>query len=96
MDCKGKPEIVAISNSGDSHQDMTGWSITDEGVKHTFIFPDGFLLGAGMSVEVMSAGSGDDTQSIIYWKKQQVWNNDGDTATILDSEGNTVAELDCP
>ena len=96
MDCKGKPEIVAISNSGDSHQDMTGWSITDEGVKHTFSFPDGFLLGAGMSVEVMSAGTGDDTQSIIYWKKQHVWNNDGDTATILDSEGNTVAELDCP
>ena len=96
IDCGGKPEAVVISNNGNSQQDMTGWSITDEGLKHTFSFPDGFVLGAGMSVEVMSGGAGDNTQSIIYWKKQPVWNNDGDTATILDSKGNIVAELNCP
>lgn len=96
IDCKGKPETVVISNSGDLQHDMTGWSITDEGVKHTFSFPDGFVLGAGMSVEVVSGAGGDDTKSTIYWKKQNVWNNDGDTATMVDSAGSVVMEMDCP
>lgn len=96
IDCKGKPEIVVISNNSDSQQDMTGWTITDEGVKHTFSFPDGFVLDAGMSVEVVSGVDGDDTKSAIYWKKQTVWNNDGDAATMVDSGGSVVMEIDCP
>ena len=49
-----------------------------------------------MSVEVVSGAGGDDTKSTIYWKKQNVWNNDGDTATMVDSAGSVVMEMDCP
>ena len=96
LDCKGKPETVVITNQGDSQQNMTGWSMTDEGTKHTFKFPDGFMLGAGLSVEVVSGTLGDNSASTIYWKKQTVWNNDGDTATVLDAAGKVVATMDCP
>ena len=96
LDCKAKPEVVTITNEGDSQQALTGWSIVDQGVKHTFSFPNGFILDTGMSVEVLSGASGDDSNLTLYWKKQTVWNNDGDTATVLDSTGKVIGLMDCP
>ena len=96
MDCKGKPEIIVLLNNGNSQQDMTQWSVADEGTKHTFNFPNGFILEPGKSVKIVSGEVGDDTQSILYWKKQTVWNNNGDVATVLDKDGNIKAQMDCP
>jgi len=96
MDCKGKPEIIVLLNNGNSQQDMTQWSVADEGTKHTFNFPNGFILEPGKSVKIVTREVGDDTQSILYWKKQTVWNNNGDVATVLDKDENIKAQMDCP
>ena len=96
IDCKGTPESVTITNTGDSDHSFKGWSIVDEGMKHTFNFPSKFILEKGKSVEIISGTSVTNSKEIIYWKKQSVWNNDGDTATILDSTGSVVSEMHCP
>ena len=96
LDCKGKPETVVITNAGDFQQDMTGWTIVNEGAKHTFNFPNEFILDPGLAVEVVSGTLGDNTNSKLYWKKQTVWNNDGDTASVLDSTGRILGTMDCP
>jgi len=96
LDCKGKPEIVVVENSGTSAQDMTGWKVEDRGPKYTFNFPAGFSLEAGASVELVSGASGDDTGETIYWNKRPVWNNDGDTASLIDSSGHLAFEMKCP
>ena len=96
MDCKGKPETIVLLNNGNSQQDMTQWTVADEGTKHTFNFPNAFILEARKSVEIVSGAVGDNTESILYWKKQTVWNNDGDIATVLDKDGNIKAQMDCP
>ena len=96
MDCNGKPETIVLLNNGNSQQDMTQWTVADEGTKHTFNFPNAFILEAGKSVEIVSGEVGDNTESILYWKKQTVWNNDGDIATVLDKDGNIKAQMDCP
>jgi len=96
LDCKGKPEIVVIENAGTSAQDMTGWKVEDRGPKYTFSFPAGFSLGAGASVELVSGASGDDTGETIYWNNRPVWNNDGDTASLIDSSGLLAFEMKCP
>ena len=96
IDCKGKPEVVVVENSGPSTQDLTGWKVSDDGLGHTFNFPDGFLLGPGSSVKLVSGGSGQDTERVIYWKTRTVWNNDGDTARLFDPSGETVSERECP
>ena len=85
-----------LTNYDDNPHDMTGWKIVDEGVKHTFPFPNGFTLDSGMSVKIVSGTSGNDTGSILYWKKQLVWNNTGDAATVLDSAGSIIQTMNCP
>ena len=96
IDCKGKPEVVTIENSGASTRDMTEWKVSDDGLGYTFNFPNGFLMRPGSSVKLVSGGSGQDTESVIYWKTRTVWNNDGDTARRFDPSGETVSERECP
>ena len=96
MDCKGKPEIVVIENTGNSSQNLTGWKVEDDGPTYTFNFPSGFSLEPGSLVELISGESGDDTDKAIYWNNRVVWNNDGDTASLFNSRGQLVSEKACP
>jgi len=96
MDCKGKPEIVVIENTGNSSQNLTGWKVEDDGPTYTFNFPSGFSLEPGSLVELISGESGDDTDKAIYWNNRVVWNNDGDTASLIDASGQLASEMKCP
>ena len=96
MDCKGKPEIVVIENTGNSSQNLTGWKVEDDGPTYTFNFPTGFSLEPGSLVELISGESGDDTDKTIFWNNRTVWNNDGDTASLFDSSGQLASEMKCP
>jgi hypothetical protein len=95
IECNGKPEIVVIENSGKALQDMTDWTIEDEGAKHTYRFDGGFLLKPGTKVELLSGGSGKDTSSVIYWNMRAVWNNDGDTASLFNQAGELMSKMEC-
>ena len=96
IDCKSKPEIVVIENTGDVSQDLTGWKVEDDGPKYTFNFPAGFSLEPGSLVKLISGESGDNSNETIYWNSRTVWNNDGDTASLFDSSGRLVSKMNCP
>jgi len=83
-------EWVKITNGGTSPISMSCWTLSDEGNKHLYRFPI-FTLDAGASVKVCT-GSGTDTATELYFGQSlPVWNNDGDTATLADSNGSAVA-----
>lgn len=87
-------EYVVIRNRGGSPADLTGWVLKDESASHRYSFPSGFTLGAGAGVTVFT-GCGADTAEYLYWcsRRGAVWNNDGDTAFLLDPNGNLVHSL---
>ena len=95
VSCSGQPEIIYIQNTGASSVDLTGWRIEDEGPNYTMSFPSGFTLGSGSTVQVHSAASGEDTDSIIYWTGRYVLNNNNDTAHLFDASGNMVSQMSC-
>lgn len=67
---------------------MTGWVLKDESASHRYSFPSGFNLVLGAAVRVHT-GCGTDTAASLYWcQNGAVWNNDGDTAFLLDLNGN--------
>ena len=89
-------EWVEIKNNGNSAVDMTGWTLEDAGaMPHVYTFPE-FSLNAGKSVMV-NTSMGTDAATVLYWgKKSSIWNNDGDTATLKNAQGEVVSELQKP
>lgn len=85
-------EFVEIHNEGTEDVELTGWVLRDESAAHRFAFPDGFVVPAGATVRVRT-GCGRDTPTELHWCESgsAVWNNDGDTAFVLDASGNIVA-----
>ncbi|WP_245546327.1 lamin tail domain-containing protein [Methanomethylovorans hollandica] len=85
-------EFVIITNPGSSTVDLTGWKIKDEGNKHTYTFPY-FQLESGATVTIYTS-KGLDSKTKLYWGSgNPFWNNDGDTASLYDSNGNLVDSL---
>jgi hypothetical protein len=88
-------EYVAFTNDGDEPLDLTGYTIRDtQGT--AFDVPDGFTLGTNETFR-LHTGTGDRTESDLYWRRDQtVWNNDGDTVIVIDSDADTVLEYNYP
>lgn len=85
-------EWIEVSNPGGG-VDMTGWTLQDE-QEHIYTFPSGFEIESGTSVKIHT-GEGEDTSSDLYWNSGRgIWNNDGDTATLKDQDGEIVDEMD--
>ncbi|MEZ5335219.1 MAG: lamin tail domain-containing protein [Methanolobus sp.] len=83
-------EWVSIQNSGASSVSMEGWTVTDDGNTHAYIFPD-FILDSGATV-TLHTETGVDNETDLYWESSRsIWNNDGDIASLYDSDGNLVA-----
>jgi beta-lactamase superfamily II metal-dependent hydrolase len=87
-------EIVALQNIGNHTVDMDRWKLCDIGDKHCYTF-ERFKLAKQATVKLWT-GMGVDTINELYWKqKNPIWDNNGDTARLLDSKGRIVDELSC-
>lgn len=85
-------EYVIIGNEG-AATNLTGWVLRDESSAHRYTFPDGTVLGSGGFL-VIRSGCGTDTAEDLYWCAEgSVWNNDGDTAILIDTDGIYVSRL---
>ena len=87
-------ELVVIHNAGADPLNLGGWGIKDLTASHRFEFPANFIVASGATVTVHT-GCGTATASDLFWCNQgsAVWNNDGDTAFLLDPNGNVVDTL---
>ena len=94
--CDRDDEFVEVRNAGTTTADLSGWQIDDEStVAHLFDFPAGFTLAPGESVLVVSGPDAIEGPGRLLFKRNHVWNNDGDTAFLLDPAGTLVDELRC-
>jgi micrococcal nuclease len=81
-------EWVEIKNTGSTSVNLKGFILEDE-AHHKFTFLD-FVLSAGKTVKVYS-GSGTLNSSSLYWgSSSAIWNNDGDTAYLYDSNSKLI------
>lgn len=79
-------EYVTVVNASRATQQLTGWAIKDS-YGHRYVFP-AFSLKPGKSVRLRT-GQGRNTVTDVYWGQTEayIWNNDGDTATLLNAKG---------
>ena len=78
---------MTITNSGSSSVSRAGWKLTDEGANHSYTFTGTTVLAAGSVTIASGTTTGD-----ITWKRDNVWNNDGDTAYLYDGWGQLVSQ----
>ena len=82
-------EYVVFENAGNEPLDLSGWTVEDAAGR-TYTFPDGYVLDAGATV-TLRTGTGTDTDADLYWGSgAAVWNNDGDTVIVRNSDGDPV------
>ncbi|HEV2119985.1 MAG TPA: lamin tail domain-containing protein [Candidatus Bathyarchaeia archaeon] len=97
-------EFVVLQNEGTEKVSLAGWTLTDETAtgarKHVYKFPQGAVLSSREKAYVHT-GPGEDSfeegqtsKWILHWGRHAfVWNNEGDTATLFDADGNKVDSL---
>ncbi len=82
-------EYAVIENLESEDRAIGGWTLCDR-ANHCFTFPPDALLAAGGRL-VVHTGSGQADGTRYYMgRRQAVWNNGGDTATLYDSGGAAV------
>jgi len=81
-------EYIELKNTSSKSVDMDGWWIkADSGPRYDFV---NFTLGGGASVKVWTK-NGSDTSTNLYWDRTEpVWNDNGDTAYLRDSDGKVI------
>jgi micrococcal nuclease len=83
-------EWVDIVNAGLTEVSMRGWVLKDESSSHRYFFADDFVI-APQTVVRISTGCGPDGDETLFWcNGSAIWNNTGDTAFLLDPNGNVV------
>lgn len=88
-------EYVVLKNTSGARINMGGWKVHDRGTKHTYIVSRGFRI-APWSKVTLHTGQGRNTATNLYWGlRAPVWNNDGDTATLLDNLGRFLSQRSC-
>lgn len=84
-------EYVVIKNTGELPVDLSGWRIRD-GDGNTYTFGEGPFLEGNESVRLYTGG-GEQTDSERYWwRSEEVWDDDGETITIFNDNGDKVYE----
>jgi len=86
-------EFVVFKNKCSYSVDMTDWTIKDETASHLYTVPS-FTFQAS-STFTLFTGTGTNTNSALYWGRTSgnyaaIWNNNGDTLFLRDSNGNLV------
>lgn len=89
-------EHVLFTNPTAVAVDLGGWTVHDAAARpHRYTFPVPTLLGPGASLRLWT-GRGPDGPGDRHWgRRQAVWNNEGDVATLRDPDGVERARAVC-
>jgi hypothetical protein len=85
-------EYVRIENNTAAPVDLSGWTLRDQGRKHTYTFRS-FILAPGAVVQLWSKSGADDAVNLYWGNPAAIWNNTGDTAILSDAAGNEVGRF---
>lgn len=83
-------ETVEITNTTGGTADLSGWVLRDESTANRYIFAAGTVLEPGESL-VVASGCDAPEGRLTWCAGGPVWNNDGDSAILLDADGRIAA-----
>jgi micrococcal nuclease len=82
-------EYAVIRNHSTDTMEVGGWTLCDAAA-HCFTFPTGAIISPADSAVIYTGGGTDDRHRFYMNRRQAVWNNRGDTATLRNGQGRVV------
>jgi competence protein ComEC len=82
-------EYVVLRNAGTEPVSIAAWTLCDAAA-HCFVFPSGSRIEAADSITVYTGSGRNHGHAFFMNRRQAVWNNYGDVATLQDAAGNVV------
>lgn len=83
-------EWIKVANPGPSPVIMSGWMVYDDSGQ-VYKFPE-FALGSGATVTIYTGDGRDSATNLYMGSGSPIWNNNGDTAILMDASGNVVSQ----
>lgn len=91
--CDARTETVELANAADTVAFLDGWRLHDDGTNHSWPL-DGLSIEPGGRLIIATGDTPTEGEGIVVWKRENIWNNDGDTAHLVDPAG-TETTLAC-
>lgn len=87
-------EIVTLKNIDTKDISMDGWTLISVDGNQQYNFPSDFVLKKGASVTVTTGQNAYESRPThLLWTKAYTWDNNGDTARLVDPQGTIIDEL---
>jgi hypothetical protein len=86
-------EYVTIQNFDPYPVDLTGWTLTDEGPRATYVVPP-FVFQPGASLRIYNCTGADTLTELYTGRCSAWWNNDGDIASLFTATGTLVSQYE--
>jgi len=87
LSCDKRAEVVVIANTGGAEVSLSGYVLHDEGRKHEVSLGQFGSLQPGQQLAIVTGDTATAAQGRVVWKRQNVWNNDGDIANLIAPDG---------
>jgi hypothetical protein len=90
LSCDERAEVVVIGNSGGAEVSLSGYVLHDEGRKHEVGLGQFGSLQPGQQLAIVTGDTATAADGRVVWKRQNVWNNDGDIANLIAPDGSVT------
>ncbi len=92
--CQRREERVVLENPTANAISLAGYQLHDEESRHATMLDQFGSIEAGARLVILTGEDAVESPGEVVWKRQNVWNNDGDTAFLV-APSATVASARC-
>lgn len=87
VSCNARSEEVVIANRGGEPASLSGYALHDFESRHSTPLGQWGSIAPSTSLTIVTGPDASEGPNRVVWKRQNVWNNDGDTAYLVGPTG---------
>jgi hypothetical protein len=89
--CQKREERVVLENPTANAISLAGYQLHDEESRHSTMLDQFGSIDAGARLVILTGADAVESLGEVIWKRQNVWNNDGDIAYLVTPSGSVTS-----
>lgn len=87
-------EVVTIKNNSNEPVNISDWKLVSTKGNQTFLFPSETVIKGKETIKVTAGPDATSGKNKFIWDDWYIWNNNGDTAVLYNSNGDKVSTME--